>query len=74
MKTRAEWIAEAAAKVPGGTYPGLVPMAKVEHVMGSADRQLHGQFSWMSLDKALAGEKRGLWTIVEAFGADREGV
>ena len=70
-KTKEEWLAEAAAAEPDGTYIGLVPMAKCRNI-DAGEVMRYGEFQWTTLDKALAGESRGLWEIVECLGSNRE--
>jgi hypothetical protein len=69
-KSRQKWLSEAAAKAEGGVWTGLVPMAKVQN-LDAEQRRRNGEFQHMALDKALAGEAKGLWTVVEAMGGDR---
>ena len=71
-KTGAHWLAEAAAKRGDGLYGGHLAMAKVK-LNFKPYRALYGDFLWMRLDKALVGEKRKLWEIVEVLGDQRSG-
>ena len=68
-----QWLAEAKAKAgDDALYPSFVAMAKVK-VFFKPYKALYGDFAWMRLDKALTGEKRKLWEIVDVFGEQTSG-